>query len=323
MTALTDIDAAKPDATLHSGDDGSVFENFAPDIETLPKLRDGAIWRWSLVAAVLLHASMLVAFAYPLGDIAAGGGGTDLEAISVDVVSASAIDVIATPAVNKFAPVSAAELSNREGGEREQMAALEQPDQKKQQAAEISAKVEKPDIVIPDIVLKPEPPLPDVPMIVIASKAVEEPIEGPEKPESEKAKPAPTVAATPSMPTEAAVAEQIGGATSRGLSVVELAAQSAAIASAGELGAYARQVQLAVARNPPKPPRGLVNRGEVVVTFALALDGSIKSAGILSSSGNTTLDNAALAAVSSTKFPTPPAGSQPTQLVYKFPVKFR
>ncbi len=323
MTALADIDAAKPDATLHPGNDGSVFEDFAPNLDTIPPLRDGAIWRWSLVAAFSLHASMLVAFAYPLGDIAAGGGGTDLEAISVDVVSASAIDMIATPAVNKLAPVAAAELSNREGSEREQLSALEQLDQKQQQTVEIPAKAETPDIVIPNVVLKPEPPLPEVPTVVIAPKPVEEPIEGSEKLESVKAKPATTVAASPSMPTDAAVAEQIGGATSRGLSVVELAAQSAAIASAGDLGAYARQVQLAVARNPPKPPRGLANRGEVVVAFALALDGSLRSAGILSSSGNTTLDNAALAAVSSTKFPAPPAGSQPTQLVYKFPVKFR
>ena len=323
MTALAYIDAAQPDATPHSGDDAGVLLDFAPEIEPIPRLRDGAIWRWSLLAALVLHASMLVAFAYPLGEIAAGGGGTDLEAISVDVVSASAIDVIATPAVNTLAAASATELSNREGGEREQLAALEQRDQKQQQAVETQPKAEMPDIVIPDVVLKPAPQQPDVPTVVIAPKAVDQPIEGPEKPESDKAKPVPTAVATPSLPTEAAVAEQIGGATSRGLSVIELAAQSAAIASAGELGAYARQVQLAVARNPPKPPRGLNNRGEVVVTFALALDGSIKSAGILTSSGNATLDNVALAAVNSTKFPAPPAGSQPGQLVYKFPVKFR
>ena len=298
------------------------LDAFVAHIEPIARVREVGAWCRGLIAAVALHVAVLAAFAVPSFETSAGGGGTELAAISVDIVSGAAVEALTAAATADAAATSRARLASVEGGERQQTAALEMPDRPEERTPATPASAEIADLIIPDMIIRPEPPIPDAPSIVIAAKPVEQPVEGPEKPVDATAKLEASTTSTPSAPSDAAIAEQIGGATSRGSSVVELAAQSAAIASAGEIAAYARRVQLAVANNPPKPPRAAGVKGDVVITFALGPDGSLAFARVLSSSGDGRLDDAALAAVRRTQFPTPPHGSQAAQLIYKFPVKF-
>ncbi len=322
MAAAPNIADSIPDTTARADPLAVALDDYVPHIEPIARVNDRGAWRWSVTTALLLHIGILAAFAHPSTESTAGGGGTELEAISVDVVSASAIEVIAATQTAASASSTENRLDDRDGGERQQAAALKLPDQQFERSPEAPAKAEIADLVIPNLIIKPEPPAPDQPSIVIGSTKVEQPVEGPEKPDEANVRPQPTEASIPSVSTEDAMAEQIGGVSQRGLSAVE-EKRSAAIASAGEIAVYARRVQQAVAKNPPKPARGAGNRGEVVITFALGPDGSLLFARVLSSSGNWRLDDAGLNAVRRTHFPVPPSGSLPTQLVYKFPVKFR
>lgn len=316
ISILPDDDAA---LAVFDGDTG-----LSPDMPLIPPVgpRETAYWLRCLVTAAMLHAAVFGILNWPVADNALGGGGTDLEAISVDVVQASALQT--TVETGAAAAASRmARLDERDGSNRQQEAAAESPDRKQEQKPETPAKAEAADLVIPDVVIKPEPVVPEVSAISIAPDKVEQLVDGPQKPVEMKAPPGITVAAVPSAPSEAVTAEALGGATSQGNSMAQTAAQSAAIAITGELGAYARRVQQAVARNPPKLRQSGIGRGVVVINFALGYDGSLLRADVLSSSGNNTLDEAALTAVRNTKFPSPPGGAQPSQLVYNFPVKFR
>lgn len=322
--------AAAPDIAEPFADTNALLEptfvaldDCVPRVEPMPPVKNSGSWRWSLAAAVLLHAGVCGAFAYPFTDMTLGGGGTELESISVDVVAASALEVIASARVTAAASQTDQRLADQVGSENERAAAVRRPDQKPERAPETPAKAEVANLVVPNLMIKPEPPVPDQPSIVIAAAKAEEPVEAPEKPDETKIRPQQQLASTPSAVVDDAMAEQIGGVSQRGMSAVEIATQSAAVARTGEIAAYARQVQFAVAKNPPKPAPGAGSRGEVVITFALGPDGSLAYARIYSSSGNSRLDHAALKAVRGTQFPPPPAGSQTSQLTYKFPVKFR
>lgn len=323
MVAAPDIADSIAAAVSRAAPRDVALDAYVPHVEPIAPADDRRTWRWSVAVAFLLHAGVFAAFAYPSSDTILGGGGTELDAISVDVVSASAIEVVAATQAAAAASPVAKRLDDREGNENERAATLNMLDQKMERAPEAAAKAAVADLVIPNIIIKPEPPVPDQPSIVIAPTKAEQPVEGPEKPEEVKVTPQPLEVTNPSVANDDAMAQQIGGVSQRGQSPVEVAKQSAAIARAGEIAAYARRVQSAVAKNPPKPPFGASNRGEVVITFALGLDGSLAFARVLSSSGNWRLDEAALNAVRTTQFPLPPSGSQVTQLVYKFPVKFR
>lgn len=322
MAFVSDI-AAPPDydatAVVLAADVG-----LSPEMPLIPPAAapDTANWARCVAVAALLHASVLGVLNWPVSDNALGSGGTDLEAISVDVVQASALQSMAASANDALTP-AAAPLAVQQGADRQQAAAAEAPDHQAEKQPAAAAKAETADLVIPDVVVKPEPQMPDVPQIVIATAKAEHKIEAPQTPAEVKAPPGLAVAEVASAPAEAAPAENLGGMLSSGAAVAEMAAQSAAIALTGDLAAYARQVQQAVARNPPRVLRGGGGRGDVVITFALGLDGTLLRAQVLLSSGNASLDEAALATVRSATFPAPPAGSQPSQLVYRFPVKFR
>jgi periplasmic protein TonB len=282
--------------------------------------RDRVGWARCILAAVALHVAVLAFVNWPRSDRAVGAGGTDLEAISIDVVSASAIEANVTAIVVDSA-AAMARLARQEGAERQQTAAMDIPDRKRETKPDAPAKAA--DLVVPDIIVKPEPLIPDAPAIVIAPTKSERPVEGPQTPNEQELQMQATIAAAPSAPSDPPPAETLGGATARGTSVVALAAQSAAIASAGEISAYGSSVQRAVAQNPPKVPRGIRMVGDVKIEFALALDGSLAYARVIASSGDAALDETALAAVRTAKFPAPPAGSKAGELTYTIPMKFR
>ena len=323
LAAVPDIAESDLAATALAEPSAVALDAFVPHIEPIPTFTEDGTWRWSLVVALLLHAGVLIAFAVPASDMVAGGSGTDLEAISIDLVQASAIEVIAAAPTIASASPADARLANLEGGERQQTASLEIPDRKPERSPEAPAKAETADLVIPNMTIRPEPPVPDVPSLVIAPKKVEEVAEGPEKPENHEAKPEATALSTQSAPTEAATAEQMGGATSQGFSVIEMAARSAAIARAGEIDAYKSRVGQAVRQNRPRPPASGEKTGRVVIEFALTVEGALDYARVQASSGNQRLNDITLAAVRSTQFPRPPIGSKPGQLIYTMEYIFR
>jgi TolA protein len=98
-------------------------------------------------------------------------------------------------------------------------------------------------------------------------------------------------------------------------------AKTAAGRVSASQGAAARQysdiVNAWIARNKPSSAGA---RGRVVVELAISTSGQLTFARIVSSSGNQSLDQIALATVRrSSPFPQPPPGSTPAQLRFTFP----
>lgn len=100
----------------------------------------------------------------------------------------------------------------------------------------------------------------------------------------------------------------------------ERAASGAAAASPGAVQRYAAQVRAVLAKNKPAA-RG--QRGTVTIAFGLSEFGKVRSSHIAKSSGHSTLDRAALAAVNRASFPRPPDGMPEEQLSYVVPFHFK
>jgi TonB family protein len=134
--------------------------------------------------------------------------------------------------------------------------------------------------------------------------------------------------APPTQQLEAIAAEQrpaqqkkvelSGGPTARGFGDSPSAATAGA--SPGEINRYAMAVRTALARSKP---RGIRENGTVTITFAVSEHGAIRSARITEGSGQSSLDEEALAAVRRTALPPPPAGMNETQLTYVVPFHFK
>lgn len=104
-------------------------------------------------------------------------------------------------------------------------------------------------------------------------------------------------------------------------SSLEARSAGRATASRGQTVAYRSRVQAHLAANKPS---GGLGSGTVKVAFALSVGGDLISARVVHSSGNRTLDQAALAAVrDATPYPEPPTGISPSQLRFSFPFYFR
>jgi TonB family protein len=93
-------------------------------------------------------------------------------------------------------------------------------------------------------------------------------------------------------------------------------------ADAGEIEAYKRSIITALARHKPKVS-GPVSRGTVRIAFSIGRAGEPESVRVRQSSGRPELDEAALAAVRSTRFEAPPANMAATDLAYEIPYIFR
>lgn len=289
-----------------------------PPVELAAQASDGAAWRASLATALAAHFVVLVAIGSPLSERMVGGGGTDLEAISVDVISALALDArdVAIPSLASAAPMAA--VAATDGGEVAEAATVAIPDLSVERKPDEPAKAERSDIVIPDIVIKPEPPEPKLPGIVISPTKSEQVVDGPERPVP--VDPKPDAAMQSGAPAEASQGQAIGGVGARGSSSAATPATAAALASPGELAVYERRLQQAIAKSPPRLSRANDNRGDVTIRFAVAPDGSLAYAQVDKSSGKSQLDDAALASVRRAQLPVPPAGQRP---YYFMPFKFR
>jgi protein TonB len=120
-----------------------------------------------------------------------------------------------------------------------------------------------------------------------------------------------------SQPSKAA---KKGGAQARSKSAKKQSGGQVS-ASRGAINNYKARVRARIARNRP---RGLGARGTPVVSFGVSRSGSLRYARLTRSSGNRSLDSAALSAVRrASPFPTPPRGSSLRELSFNIPFYFR
>ena len=115
-------------------------------------------------------------------------------------------------------------------------------------------------------------------------------------------------------------ASRKGGAQSRAKSGKK-ASSGAVSASRGAMNSYAGRVR---ARIASRKPRGMRARGTAHVSFGISHSGGLRYVRLLRSSGNKSLDSAAISAIRrSSPFPRPPAGMSLRQLSFNIPLYFK
>ncbi len=94
-----------------------------------------------------------------------------------------------------------------------------------------------------------------------------------------------------------------------------------ASASPGQVRQYAGIVRARIARNRPSTQN---RRGTAVISFAISQSGGLRYVRLARSSGDRTLDQAAIASVRrAAPFPRPPQGMSAGQLTFSIPFRFR
>lgn len=289
-------------------------------LEGLSRADQRRNWAASLLFALIAHAVVFAAFVQGALNGAVGAGGTELEAVHVDIVSTAVLESRDRSAAQAD-DAALANVENTAGSKEASQASQEAVDQK--QAA--SEPVERTAGPIPDLVM-PEP-IEEEPQetaevaLTIAQERSETP--GEKTPESKPEKSADVApqSATPSQSSQASAAAEQGGATARGVDGIEAPQRLAAAASAGAANAYAQAVLATLAKSRPRTTAGV--RGTVRIEFSVARSGQVNKARVVASSGQTVLDEAALNAVRSVRFPEPPPHLAAAQLSYEIPYIFR
>jgi len=185
--------------------------------------------------------------------------------------------------------------------------------------------------LVPEAVETAEEPLEVIggsaePAEAIEAKTVEEVVE--EEPKPEEVKEVQKVEQveeikeeTTEKQNQSSQRQTAGGASARAESVVATAASGRVTASTGNILKYGAKVRAKVARNKP-PGRG--RKGVAKVSFGITTSGELTYVRVASSSGNPTLDEAAITAVErSAPFGPPPTGASPDQLRFSIPFYFR
>ena len=273
-------------------------------VEAIDLSRPRAEWPWGgFVLALGLHSAFIGALLFVAKPNSLGGG-TVLDAIEVAVVDGRALEALFRPPTDAVATPPSAPIARDQGSpepEPEQAAAPDRADVRplpREEPAVISTPDESVVALIP-------PPA--------------EPQREPE-PEREPEPPLPEVSAAPSQAADAHDAQAEGGVATSGWETATIPSTAAAAAPPGAVRDYARLVMRELARNRPRP-QGLT--GTTHVRFTVAQNGSIESARVLTSSGHAILDNAALAAVRSTRLPAPPASLSRRDTTFDLPYYFR
>jgi protein TonB len=277
-------------------------------------------WAASLLIAFSAHAIAISAMLPTRGSVPAGAGGSELEAIDVELVTTAVLE-------SRYASGSVGAAQDRavdysvDGGTELDAA----PETADREPANLESKEQSagliPDLVVPDA--EPEKPAEDPTAIAlaIARARPETPSELPKPVEPERTgKPEPWESPQ-SRAAAAREAARQGGADARGLDPADLPGARAAAASPGAANEYARAVIQTLARRKPRATAGV--RGTVRIGFTVARSGVVSEARVLRSSGQPVLDEAALDAVRNAKFPTPPPELAAIELKYEIPYIFR
>ena len=330
-------DAATADRTTVTRLLGSADPAFAPGVPAPD--RAGFAASGSLAAAA--HVLVLLAFiAMPPSEF--GSGGTSVDAISVSIISAAALesrqsspDIAARAAPEQIAP--------REGeSETVSQAAPDKPEEVVQPPRgepteapplgvekEVIAEPTAPDVpalekvpdVVTTVVTTPRPPEPDAePKVAMLEPPQDPPApeKQPEKPKEEK----PTEETSTPSP-DAATA---GGASSRGAAAEQPPVPAATAPNPGEVHAYGLTVLAAlrsVAHDPKARALASKVKGTVILHLVIANDGALEHVEITTSSGRPQLDEAAVRLMHLAVFPPPPPGLTVSQRTYVAPIVFR
>ena len=248
----------------------------------IPVTGDKLVRAVALGLALLAHAAVLYALAREPDDV--GGGGQQLDAISVTIVSSNLLESREVDRSQPSAPAGSDMVDAAEGAPvSEAKVAAERREEKKSK--------EEPQ----------EERRPQEEPIRAAQAIFEMPRQAETQRKQEAAAPAGAAAARSDTPNKAE-------------------AKAPAAASAGAVLEYSRNVVQALRKTRPKSVGG---SGTVRVKFKIAADGRVTSAEIAKSSGSKKLDDLALDAVQRTKFATPPTGMTSVQLFYEMPYYFR
>jgi periplasmic protein TonB len=266
-------------------DAGTVVDRATSQADARGKQLFPTVVGFSLAAHTVVIAGLLLGIAAPN----AGGGVTELDVVSVSIVSASDLQA----AANASAPIEVARV-------------VQPSDQPGSDA--------NPDAAATPLLQPPALALPPQPLNAALLEAP--PVTQMKPPEADAARePDPT----PNQTEAASDARQRGGAPSSPVSVGGVTTNEAT-ASRGEMDRYARDVALLVGRNRPK---GVGLKGQVTVEFTLSpADGILKSVAVIRSSRQAKLDALAVTAIEKARYPAPPAGMTGTQLTYRVPFLF-
>lgn len=248
-------------------------------------------WSAAWLLALLAHTAVLYALTREPTDLMPGGGGEQVEAISLTLVSSHVLESRDVPIVQPAPAPTASRVDESDGSSSKETApeAKLKEEREEERDTEGEAK-EKP---------KEEP-----------IRAVEAVTELPQEEETPRKQ----------QQSTAAVA---GGNSIRTDIVTEQPSSQVRVPAAASPGAvrqYGRHVALALSKTKPK---GFGIRATVQVTFTIAADGGLALAEVTKSSGYPKLDDAAIEAVRRTRFPVPPASMSTAQRFYQFPYHFR
>jgi protein TonB len=316
LSAMMSSDVPGPSA----GDDSRplVLAPFVDEGQCGPTSKS---WRLQLATAgsLLMHVSLL-AWVLAVGEVQPGVGGQELEAIGVEIVEASALESrtprqdSATPAAKVVAagepgdeaPITQVEIAATASAAATEasppvVAAPLKSDEEPVAEAEIAAAIQ----------VAPEP----TPLVPERNPEItERPTEAAKPSEKVEVEPGEVNSLTPEQSAQAA-----GSVASIGMSDTQ-AGNAAAGASPGQLARFAMQVRASLGR---KRPKHTSRRGLVQIAFVLAETGALQSATVAKSSGSSIMDEAALAAVRSTTFPSPPQGATQSQRAFVVPFEFK
>lgn len=297
--------AERTDATS----DGSIFsgqdQNPVPIVSKKPS-GERLVFSVACIASFILHATLIAAAVWRAPQLQIGAGGQELDAVSVEIVTASALE----SAASKPNSAPAGQLQPAEGTPGIS-APVEQSEIVQTTPAPTKSLQQTEAIVKPDETPLTKPDLLAAPQVVPLPK--EQPKTTPEekKPEEDNGKDQPASVAQPAI--------IMGGYSSRASSNTNLG-ESAAVASPGQMAHYALEVRISVGRSRPKHNGG---RGRVQIGFGLTDGGELRFVEIVNSSGNADLDFAAMTAVRQAVFPRPPVGSTDTDRTYVVPFDFK
>lgn len=252
------------------------------------------IIRWGLAAAAVVAAHAAVTYG-----VSAWGVGSPPNAIEEAMVVELTPLSVATPEPVQSENVSE-ERPDIESEIQEEVPAEAEQATEETEVEEETEKAEEP----PEEVAEEEPveevtPVPEVKKaeVVLPRPTKPKPVKKPEprKPAPKKQEtPVKKQVRKPEKPSDRASASSkaSAGAPSR--------------SSRAELGRWYSQVRAAVAR---RKPRSVGQSGRVVVRFVVNASGAVVSAAVSSSSGNSTLDRAAVAMARGARVPAPPSGA--------------
>lgn len=248
----------------------------------IPRAASRYLQAAAFATAVVAHAAVLLALAHDSAEMA-GANGQQLDAISITLVSANALEARETEHTTERVP-TASDTVDVDDGAHEDARASATKETEKTQKQEQKADEEA----------------------VPAAQAMLEAVPQPQpKQEERKERAAPTTQ---------------GGIAARSEATAPSHASAAAAASPGAVREFGRYVTLALSRAKPRRSGGY---GSVWVKFVIAPSGKLASLEVAKSSGSQALDQKALEAVQLASFPLPPSGMSVTQLTYEIPYHFR